>query len=439
MQVNEKGTVIVIGGGVSGITAANKLTQEGFQVTLFEGRERLGGRLWTDFSKFGYKVDLGGAWIHGKKGNPVFALAKSQNARMLKFDWEDCAYYSNDIEIKSFEQSDQSYYEIGDSFMDFLESSGKGLNKNNDKPISEILDTYLNLKKLNKEKKNYLLNYIAIELEGEYASQIERLSAKFYETEGREGGDYLLIDGYWSIFKDMVNFSYHLNSTVIEVNQTETNPYIILSDGKMHRAEFILVTVPLGVLKSNKIKFNPPLSQKKQSVIDAIGFGTLEKIVVEFSMPFWKNSLVLKFLENPISFLNLGINFHKICGKNTLIFLVPGESKYFSNYYTASEEELKEVILHSLQQHFPKEKIEIIKIVWTKWKQDPFCLGAYSSISVGSNLKMVVEFETIEGKLYFGGEHTDKTDFETIAGAYSSGIRAANQIFNSSKSLDIVS
>jgi monoamine oxidase len=45
-----------------------------------------------------------------------------------------------------------------------------------------------------------------------------------------------------------------------------------------YRAEAVLVTVPLGVLKENAIIFDPPLPEEKQSAIDRLGFGNLNKV-----------------------------------------------------------------------------------------------------------------------------------------------------------------
>ena len=49
-----------------------------------------------------------------------------------------------------------------------------------------------------------------------------------------------------------------------------------------YRAEAVLVTVPLGVLKENVIVFDPPLPEEKQSAIDRLGFGNLNKVRIFF-------------------------------------------------------------------------------------------------------------------------------------------------------------
>ena len=41
--------VIVIGAGISGLSAANALSQLGYDVVVLEAKDRLGGRLWTEY------------------------------------------------------------------------------------------------------------------------------------------------------------------------------------------------------------------------------------------------------------------------------------------------------------------------------------------------------------------------------------------------------
>ena len=69
--------VAIIGAGMSGLTAAKDLSDRGLDVTVFEARDRIGGRLWTDHS-LGVPLDLGASWIHGTHGNPLTTLSDQQ-------------------------------------------------------------------------------------------------------------------------------------------------------------------------------------------------------------------------------------------------------------------------------------------------------------------------------------------------------------------------
>ena len=60
-QATRSPSVIVIGGGIAGVAAARALHDASIEVVLLESRDRLGGRVHTDFS-FGFPVDLGASW-----------------------------------------------------------------------------------------------------------------------------------------------------------------------------------------------------------------------------------------------------------------------------------------------------------------------------------------------------------------------------------------
>src|SRR5258706_6930866 len=66
--------VVVIGAGLSGLTAAKELRRLGYSVLILEANDRIGGRGYTaDIS--GVPIDYGGAWLHGVPTNPLVQLA----------------------------------------------------------------------------------------------------------------------------------------------------------------------------------------------------------------------------------------------------------------------------------------------------------------------------------------------------------------------------
>ena len=62
---DSKKRVIVAGAGLSGLSAAYELSQLGYQVTVIEGRDRIGGRVFTLKKPFvdGQYVELGGELV----------------------------------------------------------------------------------------------------------------------------------------------------------------------------------------------------------------------------------------------------------------------------------------------------------------------------------------------------------------------------------------
>ena len=84
--------VLILGGGVAGILAARKLTEEGItDFVIVEARDELGGRMRS--SSFGapgrqVTVELGASWIQGTQegngpANPILKLARKHNLRTV--------------------------------------------------------------------------------------------------------------------------------------------------------------------------------------------------------------------------------------------------------------------------------------------------------------------------------------------------------------------
>ena len=73
-NINSK-TVIVIGAGISGLEAARKLQTNGYNVTVLEAKDYIGGRIKAENFN-GIKLEMGASWVHGQIGNPVGRIIK---------------------------------------------------------------------------------------------------------------------------------------------------------------------------------------------------------------------------------------------------------------------------------------------------------------------------------------------------------------------------
>lgn len=80
--------VAVVGGGITGLIAARQLRSFGVSVTVFEARNRPGGRILTEKEAFSTAVDMGAMLITGVVQNPVAILARQTNSPMHFLDSE---------------------------------------------------------------------------------------------------------------------------------------------------------------------------------------------------------------------------------------------------------------------------------------------------------------------------------------------------------------
>src|SRR5687767_12024597 len=101
--------VLVVGAGMSGLTAARELALRGIEVVVLEARDRIGGRIWTD-SSIGAPVDLGAAWIHGITGNPVAQLARHHKIKTTRTDYGSIATY--DAAGKNVSVWEKTFYSV---------------------------------------------------------------------------------------------------------------------------------------------------------------------------------------------------------------------------------------------------------------------------------------------------------------------------------------
>jgi phytoene dehydrogenase-like protein len=63
-----KKRVVIVGGGIAGLSAAYRLAEQGIVVTLIEARQRLGGRIHTIHEK-NLPIELGAEFLHGQTKN----------------------------------------------------------------------------------------------------------------------------------------------------------------------------------------------------------------------------------------------------------------------------------------------------------------------------------------------------------------------------------
>lgn len=76
---SNKYTIIIIGAGMAGLSAANNLIKNGIEdFLIIEARKRIGGRIISIPMK-NHKVELGANWIHGVLGNPIFEIAMANS------------------------------------------------------------------------------------------------------------------------------------------------------------------------------------------------------------------------------------------------------------------------------------------------------------------------------------------------------------------------
>ncbi|KAI5304722.1 hypothetical protein KEM56_006061 [Ascosphaera pollenicola] len=219
---------------------------------------------------------------------------------------------------------------------------------------------------------------------------------------------------------------------------------VFCEDGEVIHANRILLTVPLGVLKDQSIKFVPPLPDWKTGAINRLGYGTMNKVILVFEKPFWdvdhdifgilhdavvKDSLLQSDYSNRGKFFLIW-NCIKTSGLPVLIALMAGDTAYQAE--KSSDTVILSEIMTGLRNVFKDVAVpDPVETIITRWGLDKFSRGTYSHVAAGS---LPGDYDLMAkpvGNLFFAGEATCGTHPATVHGAYISGLRAASGIVES--------
>lgn len=210
----------------------------------------------------------------------------------------------------------------------------------------------------------------------------------------------------------------------------ESNPekvYVTLQNGSILQADAVVCTLPLGVLKSAKVKFTPTLPSSKEDAISKLGCGLLNKCALSFKDVFWQDSDFIGMAGENSPFLIL--NGHKFTGKPILIFMFGGESAHDVDLDWSDEDLVKEcmTVLRKVSKTAPPAPLDYII---TRWGQDSYSKMSFSYVPPGVDgteafMELSEPLLSLDGKplVMFAGEHTTCFHPSTMHGAFLSGIR----------------
>lgn len=99
---------------------------------------------------------------------------------------------------------------------------------------------------------------------------------------------------------------------------------LTVEGGEIFVADAVIVTVPVGVLKVNSIRFEPELPEWKRSAISDIGVGNENKIALRFNAVFWPNVEFLGVVAPTSHACGYFLNLHKASGHPVLVFMAAG-------------------------------------------------------------------------------------------------------------------
>ena len=410
-------TVIVVGAGISGLAAAKKLKENGFNVIVLEAQSKVGGRLKTNRS-LGVAFDEGASWIHGTAGNPITSLAQQAGMNTAFTDDESILAY----DIGGVLHSDSNFSDTEDKFYTVLETlkNNGSSTKSFETVFNELYPTYCN----DRLWKFFLSTYLTFD-----TGDLNMLSSLLY-NEGEEfgGEERISVNGYDTIPSYLaIGLNVQLNQKVTKIDYSNTK-VLVSHNGTVTEADYVLVTVPLGVLKANKIDFVPSLPNTKQNAIQKVGVNCVNKFLLTWETAFWDDEQYICYTPDIKDKFNYFVNVKKYQPTVNALMTFAYADKARQTENMTDQQIIEEIMTHLRDIYgnnipYPKN------ILRTKWQTNEYSYGSYSYTAVGTEMRHFDDLaEEIDDKIFFAGEHTEIDYFSTAHGAYLSGIREADKI-----------
>ena len=216
------------------------------------------------------------------------------------------------------------------------------------------------------------------------------------------------------------NFGQYIEQNIVFNAQVETIDYsgdeVILTtaDGSEYRAEKVILTVSLGVLKSNSITFNPSLPSTKIDAIQNVNFLPGFKLFMKFSDQFYPD--VISYASNSGEKTIYDIAYGKESNDNVLGLLSTGASAE-QYYQMGTPGAIVEDVLQELDGFFDgaASQTYLGAYLYEDWGQNIFTQGTWTSnfFAASEALK-----SSLDEKVYFAGETYNSSGINPVDGFY---------------------
>ncbi|XP_044267194.1 spermine oxidase-like isoform X1 [Tribolium madens] len=463
--------VVIIGAGIAGLSAAQRLAQCGLtNFTVLEATDRPGGRIHSCW--LGDVIaEMGAQFIEGGCiGNPVYNLAAQegllkpplQRAKPLSgiFCTSDGRAIDQPVAVLAFQTFKQIENEAASLFsMGGAKQHGSLLNFLSLR-IQQELQNFPDEQKYDVARIMYGMTNAVRTKCGEDLSQVSADNyGSFIQIPGGQIRIPLGFIGVLSpLMRELPENALRLNKPVGNIrwgavqarNKGGPRAVVQCCDGQEFPADYVILTVSLGVLKEHADKmFCPALPSSKMDAINNIGYGNVDKIFLDYDRPFWVwCEGGINFAWSPDELANRtdwtkGLSaIEEVHGsKHVLCAYISGPEAAIMEH--ASDEEVAEGITRILRQFTGDASLPYPSTVLrSKWATDPFFCGSYSYMGLNSHVGHQCDLscpvpgtcEPIPPILLFAGEATCAGHHSTVHGARLSGIREAERVIQLTKS-----
>ncbi|MGH8384981.1 MAG: flavin monoamine oxidase family protein [Pseudomonas sp.] len=424
-------TAIVIGGGISGLTAAYELQNKGWQVTLLEAKSSLGGRSGMASSE----------WIGNDKTQPVlnkyvstFKLSTTPAPEFVRTPGYliDGVYYSaadlatkDPVTADALKRFEKTLDDLARSIDDPLNPAAN----NTLHALDQInVSSWLDKQSLPPTARQLINQQIRTRYD-----EPSRLSLLYFAQQSRvyrgvsdrdlrasrlAGGSPVLAQAFVKQLKTIKT-----SSPVSAITQDKDG--VTVKAGSVgYQADYVVLAVPLRAL--NKIQMIPALDAQHLAAIKGTNYGWRDQIMLKFKTPVWEP----KARMSGEIYSNTGLGMLWIepalkGGANVIINLSGDNARVMQAF---GDKQMADQVLIRLHEFYPQARGSFTGYEIRRYSTDPSMGGAYLAFGPGQISKFWRIWERPIQRVAFAGEHTDTLYPGTLEGALRTGQRAASQV-----------
>ncbi len=424
-------TAIVIGGGLSGLTAAYELQNKGWQVTLLEAKPSLGGRSGMATSE----------WIGNDKTQPVlnkyvstFKLGTTSAPEFVRTPGYliDGDYFSAaDLATKQPATADALK-----RFQKTLDDLARSIDDPQNPAATatlHALDQITVSSWLDKQNLPATARQLINQDIRTHYDEPSRLSLLYFAQQNRVyrgvsdrdlrasrlvGGSQVLAQAFVKQIKTIKT-----SSPVSAIIQDKDG--VTVKVGSVgYQADYVVLAVPLRAL--NKIALTPALDAQHLAAIKGTNYGWRDQIMLKFKTPVWES----KSRMSGEIYSNAGLGMLWIepalkGGANVVINLSGDNARVMQAF---GDKQMVDQVLIRLHAFYPQARGSFTGYEIRRYSTDPSMGGAYLAYGPGQISKFWRLWERPLQRVAFAGEHTDTLYPGTLEGALRTGQRAASQV-----------
>lgn len=426
---------VILGAGAAGIKAAETLMEGGCDnLLVVEGRDRIGGRTYTDERFF----DLGAMWLH--TNDPRLSTLRAAN--LLDLERTMLTHARENGYTLHLDAQDNTLYHNGKHYTraEYLQRWEEAFSE-----LERIIAAHGDMSAADAlahmEKKDPFMEFI-LRMEfgwGTSGWDFEQTSVAAWTKQNSVASGLITDKGLGTLIADMGQkiLPYTALETRVKGIFTQTQkPYneidVIDKDGthKTIKARTVLSTIPPAVFnhKGDDSEIAHDFPDEKVAAMQALPSGAMNKIIMEVDEGYFDRIHMPDNKHFEIWVEGLGNVFFiaRPGGKNLLVALVGGQRSIELERGTDAQAVDFAKQFLATTPDFPDLDAHITGAHLTRWHQDPFARGSYSNPQIGKSDLRAALAEPIGDRVFFAGEACATSGWAThLFGAVETGSQAA--------------